>query len=41
MAALAGNKLPGKMGKGIDLKHGNSYVLVEPSKTQGGVLLDR
>jgi hypothetical protein len=36
MAALAGNKLPGKIGKGIDLKHGNSYVLVEPSKTQGG-----
>ena len=25
---------PGKWGNGVDLKHGNGYVLVEPSRTQ-------
>lgn len=29
-----GMKIPGKWGAGIDLKHGNGYVLVEPSRTQ-------
>lgn len=29
-----GMKIPGKWGHGIDLKHGHSYVLVEPSRTQ-------
>lgn len=28
-----GLKIPGKWGNGIDLKHGNAYVLVEPSRT--------
>ena len=29
-----GMSVPGKWGNGIDLKHGNGYVLVEPSRTQ-------
>jgi len=29
-----GMQIPGKWGAGIDLKHGNGYVLVEPSRTQ-------
>ena len=32
-APTAGTKIPGTLGKGIDLKHGNAYVLVEPSRT--------